>query len=234
MATETPTDPQKGVQLLAQLMAQLMRQINEFLAERANEREATRQQLRDLQERITSLQATLGVTPQGSTSSANTSPLLVSVSPPSTSSQTKKVKATLPDPEKFDGTLWKFPAWLLEMQNKLRTDGTVFGCPKAQFAYIFSRLDHNPKALATSFAREGGQGGTFEPDAFLAYLSFCYGNPNNKRMALARLRYLKQGERESFATFFPKFEKELADSGANRLSTTISESGNEEPASHPT
>ncbi|XP_044724102.1 reverse transcriptase (RNA-dependent DNA polymerase) domain-containing protein [Hirsutella rhossiliensis] len=51
------------------------------------------------------------------------------------------------------------------------------------------------------------------PDLFLDYLNRRYGDPNAKARALDRLRSLKQKPDESFASFFPKFEKELADSG---------------------
>jgi hypothetical protein len=99
------------------------------------------------------------------------------------------------------------------VQNKLRTDGAAIGSTKDQFAYIFSRLDDTPKVLATTFAQNGGPEGAFNPDAFLTYLSSCYGDPNVRQTALRRLEDLRQGEKESFATFLPKFEKELAESG---------------------
>ena len=40
-----------------------------------------------------------------------------------------------------------------------------------------------------------------------------YIDPNSSARALDRLQTLRQGPRESFATFLPRFEKELVDSG---------------------
>lgn len=67
--------------------------------------------------------------------------------------------------------------------------------------------------MATTYAETGGPGGLFDPADFLVYLNRCYGDPNLRRSARARLDRLKQGDKESFAAFLPKFEKELADSG---------------------
>ena len=94
---------------------------------------------------------------------------------------TKKKKATLPDPPRFDGNRKEFPAWLLEMRYKLETDGPAIGLSKDQFAYIFSRLEKGAKAMTTTFAERGGSKGVFDPEAFLTYLSACYGDPNLKQ-----------------------------------------------------
>ncbi|XP_044717391.1 reverse transcriptase (RNA-dependent DNA polymerase) domain-containing protein [Hirsutella rhossiliensis] len=59
------------------------------------------------------------------------------------------------------------------------------------------------------------------PDLFLDYLNRRYGDPNAKARALDRLRSLKQKPDESFASFFPKFEKELADSGGGEWADVV-------------
>ncbi|KAM4061442.1 hypothetical protein HRG_013141 [Hirsutella rhossiliensis] len=56
---------------------------------------------------------------------------------------------------------------------------------------------------------------------FLDYLNRRYGDPNAKARALDRLRSLKQKPDESFASFFPKFEKELADSGGGEWADVV-------------
>jgi hypothetical protein len=192
-----------------QMMAQLRDQMDNLRTEQANEREAMGLQIKALQDQ----NATMRNTPVNTPLPATPAPQLSAPAPLAPPSSGTKKKPTLPDPPRFDGTRRKFPAWLLEMQNKLRTDGTVIGSSKDLFAYIFSRLDDTPKALATTFAQNGGPDGAFNPDAFLTYLSSCYGDPNVRQTALRRLEDLRQGERESFATFLPKFEKELAESG---------------------
>jgi hypothetical protein len=178
----------------AQERAQFARQLAEIKAEQENEREASRAQIRVLQE---SLATSTGLdTPQ----------------PPAKTVEPTKKKPTLPDPMRFNGDRKEFPAWLLEMRNKLKTDGAAIGNNEDQFAYIFSRLEKGARSMATTFAQSGG-GGAFDPSAFLTYLSSCYGDPNLKQRALGRLAELRQRDKESFATFLPKFERELADSG---------------------
>ena len=119
----------------------------------------------------------------------------------------------MPDPPRFDGNQKEFPAWFLELRYKLETDGLAIGLSKDQFSYIFSRLEKGAKEMTTTFAESGGPGRAFNLDAFLTYLSTCYGDPNLKQRALGRLTDLRQGDKESFAAFLPRFEKELADNG---------------------
>jgi hypothetical protein len=193
-----------------QMMAQVIEQMTNIQAEQANEREANRLQIRALQENLASLHTTPTTTPGASTPLPQPE---LKVTPPSPPAQAKKKKPTLPDPARFDGNRKEFPAWILEMENKLETDGETIGGQKDQFSYIFSRLEKGAKSMTTSYAKCGGPGGTFNPDAFLKYLDACYGDPNLKQRALGRLADLRQGDKESFATFLPKFERELADSG---------------------
>ncbi|KJZ68044.1 hypothetical protein HIM_12566 [Hirsutella minnesotensis 3608] len=124
-----------------------------------------------------------------------------------------KRKPTLPDPQRFDGTRKKFRAWQLEMQSKLRVDGVAIGSPADQFAYIYARLDQIPQSMAAAFFERGGPDGRFDPDLFMQYLVSCYADPNAEQRALTRLETMRQGPKESFAAFLPKFEKELAESG---------------------
>lgn len=67
--------------------------------------------------------------------------------------------------------------------------------------------------MAAAFFTRGGPDGNFDRDQFLAYMMACYVDPNIEQRALSKPKSMTQGERESFASFLPKFEKELADSG---------------------
>jgi hypothetical protein len=107
------------------------------------------------------------------------------------------------------------------MENKLATDGRAIGSLRDQFSYVFSRLEDSPRAMATTFASMGGHDSTYDPHAFMQYLVACYGDPNLKQRALGRLQLLTQGPKESFASFLPKFEKELADSGGAGWSSEV-------------
>jgi hypothetical protein len=107
------------------------------------------------------------------------------------------------------------------MESKLRVDGAAIGSLADQFAYIYSRLDQTPQAMAAAFFENGGLLGTRNPADFLRYLSNSYGDPNVAQRALSRLETLQQGGKESFATFLPKFEKELADSGGSTWTDAV-------------
>lgn len=127
--------------------------------------------------------------------------------------QNQHRKKTLPDPPKFSGARSTYRSWAIEMRNKLAVDGHILGSAQNQFAYIYSRLDQKPQDMTVAFMEKGGPDGLHNPQKFLDYLANCYGDPNAQKRALMKLRSLKQGDNESFATFLPKFEKELADSG---------------------
>ncbi|KAM4056773.1 reverse transcriptase (RNA-dependent DNA polymerase) [Hirsutella rhossiliensis] len=75
--------------------------------------------------------------------------------------------------------------------------------------------------MAAAYYEQGGIDGARSPDLFLDYLNRRYGDPNAKARALDRLRSLKQKPDESFASFFPKFEKELADSGGGEWADVV-------------
>jgi hypothetical protein len=200
-----------------QMMAQILDQMNEIRTEQANEKEATRLQIQALQENLASLQATPGTTPR-----APTPPTLprLTHTPPSPPGQAKK-KMVLPDPPRFDGNRKKYRNWRLEMEGKLRTDGHLLGSPTDQFTYIYSRLGDSPQSMAAAFYESGGPGGTRDPTSFLKYLTTTYEDPNVAQHALNNLEDMTQGKTESFAAFYPRFEKQLADAGGATWHDTI-------------
>lgn len=67
--------------------------------------------------------------------------------------------------------------------------------------------------MAAAYFEQGVTDGTQTAEQFLDYLNKRYGDPNATARALDRLRELRQKPSETFASFLPKFEKELADSG---------------------
>jgi hypothetical protein len=107
------------------------------------------------------------------------------------------------------------------MESKLETDGSTIGSERDQFAYVFARLGDNPQAMVSAFYslhRELGTGTTKE---FLQYLSSCYEDPNIAQRALDRLSSMTQGEKEPFASFLPRFEKEMADAGGANWAAAV-------------
>lgn len=195
-------------QMLMQMMSQLSEQMQALRAERDADREEVRTQIDALRSAIVTPTQTPHPPPpvdtnqpqEGRNSSADTE-------------KSTKKKPTLPNPPKFDGTRRNFRPWYLEMRAKLSLDREAFRCDEELFAYIYARLEGTAQNMAAAYFEQGGSNGSRSPDQFLDYLNRRYGDPNAKSRALDRLRALRQKPDESFATFFPKFEKELADSG---------------------
>ena len=114
-----------------------------------------------------------------------------------------------------------FPPWYLEMEHKLETDGLWLGTAKNQFNYIFARLDTIPQDTTSAYVNRGGNDGLYDPSQYLAYLYSCFGDPNAQARAVDRLRTMKQRPEENFATFLPRFEKELSDSGGAEWADSV-------------
>ncbi|KAK4220780.1 hypothetical protein QBC38DRAFT_524797 [Podospora fimiseda] len=190
--------------------AQFAQQLADIQAEQRNEREATRAQIRVLQETVTSLQKAL--TP---VTLPNTNPTeVVSTYKPEEPSSaqittnTLRKKPILPDPAKFNGSRLKFRAWYLDMKNKLSVDSPALGSPSDQFAYNrYSRLESTPQNMTIAFVERGGTDGSHDPQQYLRYLNECYGDPNAQSRAIDRLRNL--------------FEKELADADGGTWSDAV-------------
>ena len=98
--------------------------------------------------------------------------------------------------------------WKVEADNKLQIDGTVIGTSQDQAAYLFSRMEAKAQLMVVSFYQN--QLGC-DAATFVWHLHSVYIDPNVAARALNRLQAMKQ-DRESFATFLPKFEKELEES----------------------
>ena len=114
----------------------------------------------------------------------------------------------LPDISKFDGSRKGYPMWKVEADNKLRIDGAVIGTPQDQTAYLFSRMEAKAQLMVVSFYHNQT---SCDAAIFFRHLDSIYIDPNAAARVLNRLQAMKQG-RESFATFLPKFEKELEES----------------------
>ena len=114
----------------------------------------------------------------------------------------------LPDISKFDGSRKGYPMWKVEADNKLRIDGAVIGTSQDQAAYLFSRMEAKAQLMVVSFYQNQR---SCDAATFVRHLDSIYIDPNAAAYALNRLQAMKQG-RESFATFLPKFEKELGES----------------------
>ena len=114
----------------------------------------------------------------------------------------------LPDISKFDGSRKGYPMWKVEADNKLQINGAVIGTPQNQATYLFLRMEAKAQLMVVSFYQN--QPGC-DVANFVLHLDSVYIDPNTAARALNRLQAMKQ-DRKSFATFLPKFEKELGES----------------------
>ncbi|KAE9574404.1 hypothetical protein CGMCC3_g9540 [Colletotrichum fructicola] len=169
-----------------------------------------------------------------STDRATPTPLASSVTTPSTADTTIQAtsdgitmaargrrKHQIPNPPKFSGIRKDFQRWFLEMKGKIRRDREAFDCDADIFAYIYARLEGTAQTMASPYYAQGGADGAESSDQFMQYLETRYGDPNAEARALDRLRTIRQKENESFATFLPKFEKELAEGGGGHWADAV-------------
>lgn len=206
--------PGRASQILLQMMSQMSEQMQALRAEREADREETRADREETRVHIRALQSAIATptqTPQPAPQPDIIRPELRRSHSPE--NIITKRKPTLPDPPKFDGTRRKFRPWYLEMRAKLTLDSGVFTNDQERFAYVYARLEGTAQNMAAAYFEQGAISNTQSASQFLDYLNRRYGDPNAKARAQDRLRSLRQRPDESFATFLPKFEKELADSG---------------------
>ncbi|KAJ6436495.1 retrovirus polyprotein [Purpureocillium lavendulum] len=188
--------PGRTTQMLMQMMSQMSEQLHNMQAsqqalraEREADREELRKQIRNMQSAIATPAATPQPPPPAPAEPVRPEPQRGN----SPHFAPAKKKPTLPDPLRFDGYRRKFRAWQLEMEGSFWL---------------------TPQAMAAAFYTRGGSMGQRDPTEFLGYLDRTYGDPNLAERALARLETIRQKDKESFASFLPKFERELADSGS--------------------
>ena len=118
------------------------------------------------------------------------------------------LRKRLPNISKFDGSRKGYPMWKVEADNKLRIDEAVISTPQDQATYLFSRMEAKTQIMVVSFYQN--QPGC-DAATFVWHFDSVYIDPNAAACVLNRLQAMKQGT-ESFATFLPKFEKELGES----------------------
>ncbi|SRR6266487_1860073 len=119
-----------------------------------------------------------------------------------------KPKASLPDPEKFAGSSYKFDTWLPSIRAKLRVDGTAIGDATAQFYYVYLNLDSSVQAMVLPQLSHAESAQQWDYNSILDQLTRVYDNPNKQQEAEDRLYALKQGN-DSLPAYIAKFERTL-------------------------
>lgn len=115
-----------------------------------------------------------------------------------------------------DRSLW--PSWRIQAKGKALSSGTDAG---VQFYAVFNKLKDNAVKNVTPWVTKNISEGTATYEGLLKELGRLYDDPAQEAKALSCLKTMKQQERESFASFYPKFEKELANAGGGSVPDQI-------------
>jgi len=124
------------------------------------------------------------------------------------SAKTSRPKASLPDPEKFNGQSYKFDTWLPSIKAKLRVDGDAIGDATARFYYVYLNLESHVQAIVLPQLSNAEDNSAYDYTTILDQLVRVYDNPNKVLEAEDKLYALKQGT-DSLPAFIAKFERVL-------------------------
>ncbi|KAG9385490.1 Retrotransposon gag protein [Pyrenophora tritici-repentis] len=108
-----------------------------------------------------------------------------------------KAAAQLPHPPMFGGNKSQWRGWKLEMEGKIEEDAQAIGSLKAQLRYVYMLKEESPN-----------------PFKLLDRLELLYGERNRKEKAIQNLYSIRQKDDETFISFYPRFEKEMANADA--------------------
>ncbi len=96
----------------------------------------------------------------------------------SANQRTSRPKASLPDPEKFNGQTYKFDTWLPSIKAKLRVDGDAIGDATAQFYYVYLNLESHVQAMVLPQLSTAEDNSAYDYTMILDQLVRVYDNPN--------------------------------------------------------
>jgi hypothetical protein len=123
-------------------------------------------------------------------------------------------KPHLPHPPMFGGNKSQWRGWKLEMEGKIEADAQAIGDPRTQLRYIYARLEGTAKVNVTTYYELAIKQESPNPHELLNRLDLLYGERNRKQKAIQNLHSIRQKEDETFITFYPRFEKEIANANA--------------------
>lgn len=123
---------------------------------------------------------------------------------------TSKPRHSLPHPPTFSGNKVQWRGWKLEMEGKIDEDAEAIGSLKAQFRYIYTRLEGAARTNVTTYYEMETAKEFPDPRGLLNRLELLYGERNRKEKAIQNLHSIRQKDDETFISFYPRFEKEMA------------------------
>jgi hypothetical protein len=189
-------------------------QQSEMLSAILSELQAIRAENTILKESTEETKRALEILQASNTSHQTTSSIGLATPVPSYTEPHRRPRTKLPDPALFEGTKSLWRSWKLEVENKLAEDGEALGNELSQFRYIYSRLTGKAKESVTTFVEVAIKQGHGNTTDLLYRLDLLYGIRDRKQKALHNLHNIVQGESESFASFYPRFEKEISNADA--------------------
>ncbi|KAI2479944.1 Retrotransposon gag protein [Pyrenophora tritici-repentis] len=187
-----------------QLLRQLLQKIEE-ISDREKDTSA-RMRMLETSSRLPDYRADATKTPKPTTPTAKASDSPIYTAP--------KPRPSLPHPPTFGGNKSQWRGWKLEMEGKIEEDALAIGSLRAQLRYIFMHLEGAAKTNVTTFYETQLRQDLLNPCQLLKRLELLYGERNRKQKAIQNLHSIRQREDETFISFYPRFEKEIANANA--------------------
>ncbi|KAG9379213.1 Retrotransposon gag protein [Pyrenophora tritici-repentis] len=116
-----------------------------------------------------------------------------------------KAAAQLPHPPTFGGNKSQWRGWKLEMEGKIEEDAQAIGSLKLSYA---------TETNVTTYYEIQVKEESPNPFKLLDRLELLYGERNRKEKAIQNLYSIRQKDDETFISFYPRFEKEMANADA--------------------
>lgn len=201
-------DPAEGTHMPENEANQLLRQLLQKIEEISDREKETSARMRMLETSPPPPDSRADAT----TTPTPTMPIAKADDPPIYT--TPKPRASLPHPPMFSGNKSQWRGWKLEMEGKIEEDALAIGSLKAQLRYTYMRLDGAAKTSVTTFYEMQLRQESPDPYSLLERLDILYGERNRKQKAIQNLHAIRQRKDETFISFYPRFEKEIANAEA--------------------
>jgi hypothetical protein len=207
MSDTAMSDPTEDAHMQADEATLLLRQLLQKIEDMSDREKETsaRMKILETSRQVPSRMADAAPTPT-TTPSAEASDLPIHAA--------QKPRLSLPHPPTFSGNKSQWRGWKLEMEGKIEEDAPAIGSLKAQLRYIFMRLEGAAKTNVTTFYEMQLRQDSPNPCQLLERLELLYGERNRKQKAIQNLHSIRQREDETFISFYPRFEKEIANANA--------------------
>ncbi|KAG9375552.1 hypothetical protein A1F94_013874 [Pyrenophora tritici-repentis] len=165
------------------------------------------QRLEDMSTRMERLEASSHEPPQtpGHNTDATTDPTPTSETSNTSVPIIPKPRHSLPHPPTFGGNKSQWRGWKLEMEGKIEEDAQAIGSLKLSYA---------TETNVTTYYEIQVKEESPNPFKLLDRLELLYGERNRKEKAIQNLYSIRQKDDETFISFYPRFEKEMANADA--------------------